>query len=520
MTIATAPAVAPGDAPRRPGVGTLVAGIVGRTWLWFVGGCLIITMLPMLLGWHPYVVESGSMAPRIHVGDVVLASPTSSASELVGRVAVFADPSRPGTTKTHRVIGVRPDGLLTTKGDANPTADSAPVPMSSVHGMGRLLVSYAGLPLIWTHTQQWGLLLALILSLGLAGWAVSRDRDPDDLVDPDDDGDGPGGALVPFPSAISSGGGATAKAASTPMDPTLRRVTGTAYRRSVPRRVAWGVAAALALTIPTTGAAFASTTITSANAWSVGVWNYGASVTALSPWLYWKLDESSGTTAADSSGNGRAGTYNPNAAAFTRGIVGALTTETPNLAVTLNGTTACINTASSAAMNAPTQLTEVVWFKTTSSTGGKLLGFEMPQTGVAVAGSGGTYDRHLYIDGGGKVWFGVYNAGYFTVGSPTSLNDGAWHMAAASMGTGGMTLYIDGAAVGTNANSAAESTTGWFRAGCGNLAGWGGSWTGANSPTTNSGTAQNRPFAGSLDEISVWQTVLTPTQIRNLYLAK
>jgi hypothetical protein len=229
------------------------------------------------------------------------------------------------------------------------------------------------------------------------------------------------------------------------------------------------------LAVPTTSAAFASTTQNTAASWSVPTnWVYTTTVTGLNPWLYWKLDDTT-TTAADSSGNLRTGTYNPNgnAANFTQGVVGALTSDTPNLAVTLNSANSCINTTSTTAMNAPTQITEVVWFKTNTNQGGKLFGFETPRTGVGVAGAGGTYDRHLYMDGNGRVWFGVYNAGYFTIQSPTALNDNTWHMAAASMGTGGMKLYIDGKLVGTNANTTAETTTGWFRAGCGNLAGWG-----------------------------------------------
>jgi signal peptidase I len=505
----------PVSAPRRSGVALLLAGLVARTWLWFVAGCIVVTLVPILFGWRPFVVESGSMQPRIDVGDVVLAAPVDSTGDLLGRVTVFDDPSRPGTAKTHRIVTVNPDGTMTSKGDANQQVDSAPVHLSDVKGLGRLLVSFVGLPYIWAQTGQLGLLVLFLLSLVVAAVIVSRDQDDE----AEDDGpEGPDADVLPLPTA-SGGTGATAVAASTPLDPGLRRDWRLSGHRLAQRLLYASLLAAM-LAVPTTGAAFAAVTRSSADAWATGNWNYTTSVTALSPWLYWKLDETAGTTAADTSGNGRTGTYNPNAAAFTRGIVGALTTDTPNLAVTLNGTTACINTTSTTTMNAPTQITEVVWFKTTTTNGGKLLGFEMPRTGVAVAGSGGTYDRHLYMDGAGKVWFGVYNGGYFTVGSPTSLNDGAWHMAAASMGTGGMRLYIDGTQVATNANSAGETTTGWFRAGCGNLAGWGASWGGANSPTTDSSVAQNRQFAGSLDEISVWQSVLTATQIRDLYIAK
>ena len=55
-------------------------------------------------------------------------------------------------------------------------------------------------------------------------------------------------------------------------------------------------------------------------------------VNALNPYLYWRFEETgTATTAADSSGNGRTGTYNPNGNAtnFTRLTTGALVTDTP-----------------------------------------------------------------------------------------------------------------------------------------------------------------------------------------------
>ena len=253
-----------------------------------------------------------------------------------------------------------------------------------------------------------------------------------------------------------------------------------------------------------------------ANSWSVPNWDYTTQVKALNPWLYWKLDDATGTSAVDSSGNGRPGTY---AGSITKGVTGALTSDTPNLAVTLNDNAACINTASGSAVSAPPSLTEIVWFKTVNgyNKGGKLLGFETPRTGVGLAGSGGTYDRHLYMDGNGVVWFGVYQGGDQLLRSPRALNDGSWHMAAATLSLAGMALYVDGALVATNADATGEATSGWWRAGCGNLAGWGDGWTGSNGPSTNSNPATNFPFQGSLDEISIWQSALTATQINFLY---
>ena len=506
----------------------LVAGILTRTWLWFVAACLLITILPMLIGWRPFVIRSGSMEPRIHVGDIILAAPDTDVADLLGRVAVFTDPAQPDRTKAHRVVAVNPDGTLQTKGDANPTPDSVSVPLADVRGLGRLMVASAGLPLVWAQTGQWTWVLLFLASLALAGWTVSRDVEDDD---PDDDAEPPGGDLLPLPAPrphpVSD-----VRAASTPLPPTsgLARLSGHDGHGPTTTRTRWqwrlGVAGAmvLALTVPSAGAAFSATSPSPSNSWATGTWKYQNAVAALSPWLYWKLDETTGTTAADASGNGRAGTYSTNlvagAGGFTRGVTGGLPSNSPNTGVTLDGTTACLNTASATTMNAPPQLTEIVWFRTTTTAGGKLLGFEMPQVGVAMPGSGGTYDRHLYMDGAGKVWFGVYNGGFFTISSPTALNDGTWHMAAASMGAGGMRLYIDGAQVGTNANAAGESTTGWFRAGCGNLGGWGASWTGPNNPTTSTNPTQNRSFAGSLDEISIWQSVLTAAQISSLWAAR
>ncbi len=58
-------------------------------------------------------------------------------------------------------------------------------------------------------------------------------------------------------------------------------------------------------------------------------------------------------------------------------------------------------------------------------------------------------------------------------------------MAAATMSaTTGMSLYVDGKLVGTNANTISETETkaSFWRVGCGNLAGWGADWTGAGAP--------------------------------------
>ena len=60
--MATLHAVEPASSPARPPSvpydrWRLAAGIVGRTWLWFLAGCLLVTLVPILFGWRPYVIE-------------------------------------------------------------------------------------------------------------------------------------------------------------------------------------------------------------------------------------------------------------------------------------------------------------------------------------------------------------------------------------------------------------------------------------------------------------------------------
>ena len=165
--------------PRYP-VRVLLAGIVARTWLWFVAGCIIITLLPFLIGWRSYDVESGSMLPKLAVGDVVIASPNPSPDDLLGRVTVFTDPDG-GKTKVHRVTAINGDGTLTTKGDNNPTPDLDRVREVQVRGTVWYAIPYLG----WASAaltgewRVWVIPVAVFALFGYAGFMVFsalRDR--------------------------------------------------------------------------------------------------------------------------------------------------------------------------------------------------------------------------------------------------------------------------------------------------------------------------------------------------------
>ncbi len=498
----------------QPGLVWLVAGVLGRTWLWFIAGCLLITLVPLAFGWHAYVVESGSMAPRINVGDVVLASPDHDPQSLLGHVAVFDDPDFPGKVKTHRVIAIDQDGLLVTKGDANPTPDSQHVSIQAVHGLGRLLVRFVGLPLIWLQRGEVLPLLLFLASVLGAGYAVARDQEPAD-DESDDESDDPPDARDESEEA----------AAASPVSPAPAATVRTWRWRHAAHRLVWraGFCAILAtlLTIPMTFGAFAATTNNGTESWSVPNWDYTTQLKALGPKIYYKLDDASpSANAVDSSGNLYTGTYNGTSTNFTYGVTGALVTDSPNLAVTQTTANSCVFTpaASSEAAPGPATYSEIVWFKVANgyNQGGKLVGLENQRTTTVST----QYDRHIYMDGAGKLYFGVWltaSGTPKTVNSPLSYNDGNWHMVVATMGAAGMHLYVDGAQVASDPNTTSETFagTGYWRFGCGNLNAWGGAatWTGPNAPTTS----KNYPLLGSLDEVSIFTSQLSAANVQFLY---
>lgn len=120
----------------------------------------------VVMGWKPTVIISGSMAPAIRSGDVVLIDPDSTNRE-AGAVLAFT--LEGGPTVMHRVARVPQPGTYVTKGDANSEVDSTPVPEAAVVGQGRLLVPFIGYPKVWAQDSDAPVVaagLGLLLVLG------------------------------------------------------------------------------------------------------------------------------------------------------------------------------------------------------------------------------------------------------------------------------------------------------------------------------------------------------------------
>lgn len=145
----------------RIAVATVARGVVAA-----LLGLAFWAVAPTVLGWQPTTVMTGSMAPRIHVGDVVVSRPVDPLSLHQGQVLLFDDPDQAGHLRLHRFDAPGVDGAIVTKGDANPAADSSPVAREAVHGVAMVRVPAVGMPVVWARQGDWA-------HLGLAAAALA-----------------------------------------------------------------------------------------------------------------------------------------------------------------------------------------------------------------------------------------------------------------------------------------------------------------------------------------------------------
>jgi PKD repeat protein len=207
---------------------------------------------------------------------------------------------------------------------------------------------------------------------------------------------------------------------------------------------------------------------------------------------YWRLGEAGGTTGYDWA----AGRDLTLPATVTRNVGGAIVND-PSKATTFDGA-AGVQGFTPQQQWAPQLFTMEAWFKTTTTRGGKIIGY-----GNSVTGNSGSYDRHVYMTNTGALVFGVYDGSApQSLTSAAGLNNGQWHHVAASFGPGGMALYVDGSQVGSKpAVTKATNYNGYWRIGSDSI---GGAWP--TKPTSTS-------FAGSLDEVAVSPTALSAAQV-------
>jgi hypothetical protein len=198
------------------------------------------------------------------------------------------------------------------------------------------------------------------------------------------------------------------------------------------------------------------------------------------PVYHWKLDENSGTTSVDASGNGNTVTL--------QGGTSWVSGRYAN-AVELDGVDNYLSTSTS--IFNPTVFTLCLWFKTTSTSGGRLIGFGNKMTGAST-----DYDRDLTINATGTVSFRCYPGSEKKITSVATFNDGEWHHVAASLSSLGMRLFVDGQFVASDSSvTSAEGYNGYWKIGY------------SNTPY----------YQGTLDDIRVYGTGLSAEDVASLY---
>ncbi|MFE0694473.1 LamG-like jellyroll fold domain-containing protein [Streptomyces sp. NPDC059171] len=223
---------------------------------------------------------------------------------------------------------------------------------------------------------------------------------------------------------------------------------------------------------------------------------YPARVRADGASLYWRYDEGVSTFAHDSSGNLDNG-FMRNGPAYRQtpaAVAG------PSTAIGLNGSNEYIY--SNRRHPQPDRYTIETWIKTTTSRGGRIIGF-----GNLTQQNSSRRDKHIYMRNDGRLVFGVQSGGTRTITTSGAYNDGQWHHVVATQGPlgQGMSLYVDGQLRASNILvSGNQDYDGYWRVGGDNLSGW------PSRPTSNF-------FEGQIDETAIYPTALSGSTISAHY---
>lgn len=236
----------------------------------------------------------------------------------------------------------------------------------------------------------------------------------------------------------------------------------------------------------------------------IGGQSYENSVLSDQPVAYWRLGETSGNTANDSSGNGHNGTYIGSPAL---GQGGSLSGDS-DAAAAFNGSSSYVNVGSVSALqfanNEPFSIE--FWTKPDASKS-QLVSI------VTYAISANSYGYYCSFDTTGTVvtdgvfcdyWSGP-GGNFHRISSPNGIvSKGAWHhivyTSDGSNTLAGRHIYVDG--FDSTAMRYANGTPGSI------------DYSGAQFQIANRTSSY---YAGSMDEVAVYNKALTPTQVGNHY---
>ncbi len=208
--------------------------------------------------------------------------------------------------------------------------------------------------------------------------------------------------------------------------------------------------------------------------------SYDSVVLADSPVSYWKLNDPTGTTAADT-GDSNPGTYT---GGFTLG--GAAPQPRMSGSTAFNGTTGRVAVTDVVALRLTAPLSAECWFKTSSGSN---------QVLVAKYVGGNGYGLAIISN-----ILAMYTGDTFH-GLGRVVNDGFWHHGVATLSGTTVTIHVDGVSQGTTTCSPTLGSTVTLQIG------------------SDSGTPGAATINGSLSSPAVYPTALSVTQVRAHYFA-
>lgn len=172
----------------------------------------------------------------------------------------------------------------------------------------------------------------------------------------------------------------------------------------------------------------------------------------------------------------------------------------------LNGTSQFVETTkNNGNASAFVTFSIAIWFKSLAKTGVIILSMCGSQSG-----NSGQVDRSIYIDTTGKLIGYVFTTAAQSVATAGTVNDGRWHHAAISVTNhSGISLYLDGALVGTTTFTGSPFT------------GYSNSfWIMGHNVLTFSGPNSGTGFFnGSIDDARVYNRALSGAEINAIYLS-
>lgn len=130
-----------------------------------------------ILGYKPYIVLSGSMEPKLQIGDLVISKKIKKENIKIGDIITFEDENK--SVITHRIIDtIVKDGktFYQTKGDNNNTKDIGLVSFKNIKGKYVFKISKLGRVITTIMTPNGIIIVVLIMTTMYITTSKKNDR--------------------------------------------------------------------------------------------------------------------------------------------------------------------------------------------------------------------------------------------------------------------------------------------------------------------------------------------------------